>query len=392
MGAMRKDRARKETTFLEHVEFLLQQLCSELAEVKETVQRLSCHDDVLLPPPAPPPMDVYNRDFLLEARQFMIKEHTCTTATEEYDDITEFLIKSGNWDLKSMGHEFESTCKAMVEDPDTADIERQIRAAQRTACENRQRENKAISRIQKFWKSCKCKLGWTSNQKGQSNAPDGLVSYFATLRASMEAPGFNVAFSQWLEDEDVDGGRRPLAGGGRAEHLDQFPMEIRDMLDHILEMGANFDADARAAFTFKAFRGMVLRKGLARNVYFRNLPKLEAILGVKESQVPNFIPGAECMTCHRNYDRCSCDEFKTTSHFPMQNVLEHAPPDLDTVFKFALREEDADFICKVCAALYDDMYFFCRLCGSHQIVEWHAERDYDLTSEDSRSSTYSHRQ
>lgn len=78
MVTQRKNRAKRECTFLEHVESLLQEIRSEMYSMKVAVNQL-CDDKVfhLLPPPAPPCIDTYSRKHLLEFRDGLDWQTEC---------------------------------------------------------------------------------------------------------------------------------------------------------------------------------------------------------------------------------------------------------------------------------------------------------------------------
>jgi hypothetical protein len=216
MGRARNMRSKQEGSFLENVRDLLVVLHKDISEIKS---RLNSSDvcpgwswknensESLLPPPAPPCLDVFRRDHLLAMRRlgsasqialglpkavaiqsakpdleqaldvdtFASPENMNTTVAQmDHDDSTGFLWNEEHFEVdenpEATTHGEESLIRSRIVDAQCEAYARMQKehtairskqgpkAAQRQAYHLREIEAGSIRRIQSFWRSCKEKL------------------------------------------------------------------------------------------------------------------------------------------------------------------------------------------------------------------------------------------
>lgn len=111
MGSSRRDRAKKESTFLEDVKGALTFLLNEVSDIKHLLNRSNVTifetASFEFPPPAPPPLDVISRDLFLQHRQNLSNHSnrveldmlpkTAYLLALERDEITDFLEAQGHF-------------------------------------------------------------------------------------------------------------------------------------------------------------------------------------------------------------------------------------------------------------------------------------------------------
>lgn len=213
MVSSRKVRAKNEKTFLEGVKDDLNSLTAEFVHLRTLLQKvLVCTDDegylsysrqcvkaVALPcPPAPPKLDIYNRDYLLqfrpmanskdqphiasarspgqESKNVDVDWESLAFITDEIDtsekpiqlnepdDISAFILEQSH----QIGNDYDHTDKddtnrSINEDKELIELELRIAEAQQAAPKFiRLKENWATRRIQAYWKTCKSKLMTTN--------------------------------------------------------------------------------------------------------------------------------------------------------------------------------------------------------------------------------------
>lgn len=111
MGSSRRDRAKKESSFLEDVKATLSSLLLEVADIKLLLSQSNMVASVDLPPPAPPRLDIINRDLFLQCRPrsstlshgiaFDSLPKLWQRVAPERDEITDFLEAQGHFNVDS---------------------------------------------------------------------------------------------------------------------------------------------------------------------------------------------------------------------------------------------------------------------------------------------------
>mmetsp|Transcript_99376 Transcript_99376/g.157201 ORF Transcript_99376/g.157201 Transcript_99376/m.157201 type:complete len:393 (+) Transcript_99376:153-1331(+) len=388
----RNARRKGEATFLEQVLSCLESLQHEVGLIKTLLE------PDILPPPAPPPMlDTYNRDFLLLQRA-VAKDWSykpilpkCSRlmstdspndrfgCTSERDEIIAFLEKEGHYE------------KTATADWDMRIISQLIENAQRTAANLREKEYRAVGRIQRFWRSCKKKVATRFNYYHASNEQVGDTG----SPTPEEIPGLS-----YLSDV------------------------MRDAFVEIVRLAVDLPEAECNAFIYKAIRGMAERKDISHLELQRTLDVAETVFGAElcsslqstpeadsSSVQPNdaeptfhkqefdigkhkmkryvfrrsftdlnadFVGGFECAKCGKNHPTqdqvgCDCAIWQPRETGLQRFDLTDSPPSRIMVEKLNEKndaEEIAIAICGACATLYDQMYSFCRMCGYRRLKHW----------------------
>lgn len=351
MGAARRSRANHERTFLEHVESILQRIQSEVADVKNTMEVLSRKADFVLPPSAPPPLDVYNRSFLIEFRD----------ATTKPPEVALPTARSLTLDLNPNAETFFPAFQSAIEidmsemnfivDDDmleatmptqnckNCDCANLIANAQHEAFICRRRENAAIYRIQKFWRACKERVkrcprpkwigsyGASGAECNDAESSIALESHFLELRNVINAPGFVIEFASFLKNTDInsvllDGQEATV--GATTSHEDNVALPVHvgscgtamdrrvkgavhkprvkredEFIEPILAMAKDVPLDRRPLFCYMAIKGLAERHEWKHDIFDSRLDILEEILGVSITEVLPF----SCTDCGETFER-----------------------------------------------------------------------------------------
>jgi len=199
-----------------------------------------------------------------------------------------------------------------------------IAEAQHKARTSRFRENWAINRIQFFWRACKTKMNTSrqpsshivevpsrngvrrgafslasaSNLAGKSSlTKSDLLWQIELLNERNANDHWSREESNRTESDTSSANVQPLRGTDAFDLalLSQvsFPKEVNGLVAPILEMAIKLDTETRAAYIFKATRGIFDRHKIPEEIYFEVLSILEASMACEMSNVLPFV----CVEC-----------------------------------------------------------------------------------------------
>lgn len=362
----RKMRSKRQATFLEHVKDLLDTLCNDMSEIKfrlDGLQNLAKENtcfgssiayadsgtrenlvlvskgavpiEEMLPPPAPPALDCYNRNYLLACRKYDLgdeefchlpkclsldtisdvlsssiddpgNQYTYLFPSGEVDEITDFLRAQGHYDLDKSEH----IAKATI---DSLDIHTRIDIAQKAAVIITDRSNmvasssvqlerqcQAVKRMQRFWKTCKLKVLGTwpvekVNSFASSEEPRTGSSHLSSNVGNIPS---HMKYNR--TNKEITSCK-----------FSALDIEVQGIVTGIFEMSSQVPESKLSPFIFKGYRGLAERHHLTDVNFQRGLEFLEARLNTRCSEVLPYT----CQECAETYeaikdccDKCGCHD------------------------------------------------------------------------------------
>jgi len=441
MGALRRERSRKEISFLEMVSGQLVTMNSEINDLKQLVRSLmSCYhvpmmdpagDDMAfdtkaneyihLPPAPPPPLDTYNKAYLLAVRTELGKIKTAVDLPKT------MLLERAHWNLEQAGDtespayridprhlgnsvygvqvDWDSACFELDEDDlnenmheSTQHAKQDIEVAlgltiieaQHTARKSRFRENWATHRIQSFWRTCKQKLNryYVSNDQAGSSHIDEVPSRNGVRRGAFSlASASNLAGKSSLTKFDIlwqiellnernanDYWSREEAN--RTSGLKDFYTLMKHHVDTIAGRIKDDTLSRKDGANLLFHRAQILteRRGIPSEVFHAFAQELLSEMGVEREQINLSIgddPHFCCETCGfcTSFNSRQCPICEGHDIFDNRECvcgyrgicgIGACRQGMETSVEYA---EDAGYICTACDTTFERQVTKCLNCG-----------------------------